>query len=632
MHKVSKKFLLPVIYGTLVAVLLLLPVQLPMPANAQGTESECWAVIVGISDYQKFESIPYCDDDARDLADQLSSVWGDDHIKLLTNDMATKQNIASALTNWLAAREDAGDTVLFYWSGYFDWSGYLWSYDASSTSRDNDISADELDDWLDDLNSERIVVMNVPSNVFLDVLSGTGRVVLTPSRVGETSYWSTDLEHSVFTYYILEALSHFENVDSDDNLELSVEEIFDYAQTRTTEYVSRFWFATQKPQISDGYSGELSLLIKVTADVKIGMAQATNILSIDGKTYSSQDLPVSFTWAPGSHHDFEAVSPMSGESGIRYVFDSWNDGNTSASRTIPGGGAYTADYTTQYYLTVESDHGQPEGEGWYDSGSAAAISVVTPAEETATTHFFTGWSGDYSGDTASASVIMNMPKTVTADWRTEYLLTVESAYDEPEGGGWYSSGSTAAISVTTPVEETATTHFFTGWSGDCSADTASASVVMDEPKTVTADWRTEYLLTVESAHGEPEGGGWYEEGTAATISVPKSAGVIVRQVFTGWSGDYSGDISSASVTMNGPMTVTANWKTDYLQLYIIIGVIAVILVAIGVWLIIRRGRGRILIKETTQPPPSPMRCANCGAELEPGDEFCIKCGKPVKDN
>jgi hypothetical protein len=156
---------------------------------------------------------------------------------------------------------------------------------------------------------------------------------------------------------------------------------------------------------------------------------------------------------------------------------------------------------------------------------------------------------------------------------------------------------------------------------------------MTAPKTITADWRNEYLLTIESAYGEPEGAGWYDEGSTATISVPESAGVIVRQFFTGWSGDYSGDTASASVIMDEPKTVTADWRTDYIQLYMVIIGIVVILGVFGFWFIkIRRRTVRISLEEITQPPPSPMQCASCGAEIEPGDAFCIKCGEPVKGN
>ena len=131
-------------------------------------------------------------------------------------------------------------------------------------------------------------------------------------------------------------------------MELSVEEIFNYAQSKTTGRVGE-----QHPLISDGYAGQLGLLIKVTADVEPGMAEGINILSIAGKTYSSGDLPASLIWAPGSSHDLEAVSKVSGGDGIRHEFNSWGDGTSSASRAISQGGAYTANYKTYYYLAIE---------------------------------------------------------------------------------------------------------------------------------------------------------------------------------------------------------------------------------------------------------------------------------------
>ncbi len=562
MEKVFKQFLLPFIYGTLAAILLLVTVQLPTPVNAQEPESEFWAVIIGVADYENLVDLNWADDDARDLADQLSPAWGDDHIKLLTDSMATKQNIENAVTNWLAQREDANDVVLFFYSGrtYSYAAGYLATHDSLTTSYANDISTYELNSWLGTLDSEHIVLMNLDGD-FLNALSGTGRIVLTPNAVGEDNWATSDLDNGVFTNYILEALHEFEAADSNNNFKLSVEEIFNYAKTRTTDYTaSNPNLTTQHPQISDRYGGELDLLIIVTADVDISMAQETNILSVDGKTYSSQDLPVSFIWAPGSHHDFIAVSSVSGGSGIRYVFNSWGDGNASVSRTISLGGAYTASYITQYYLTFESDYGQPQGAGWYDEGYTATISIAS-VEEPTVRHNFIGWSGDYTGSEEAVPIIMTAPKTITADWRNEYLLTIESAY------------------------------------------------------------------------GEPEGAGWYDEGSTANISVSESEGVIVRQFFTGWSGDYSGDTASASVIMDEPKTVTADWRTDYIQLYMVIIGIVVILGVFGFWFIkIRRRTARISLEEITQPPPSPMQCASCGAEIEPGDAFCIKCGEPVKGN
>jgi hypothetical protein len=228
---------------------------------------------------------------------------------------------------------------------------------------------------------------------------------------------------------------------------------------------------------------------------------------------------------------------------------------------------------------------------------------------------------------------MSEPKTVTASWRTQYYLTVTSVYGSPTGTSWYDSGSTAAISIDELVEETGTKHYFEQWSGDHTGDAASASVIMNSPKTVNAEWSTDYLLTVVSEYGDAQGAGWYDAGATVTISVTSPVGMIVRQVFNGWSGDYTGDAASSSVIINSPMTVTASWKTDYLQLYILIIVIVVILGGLAFWLLrIRKRKAPVVSSEAAPLPPTPKRCANCGAEIEPGDAFCIKCGRPVKDD
>jgi hypothetical protein len=632
-----KRFLLPVICGILAAVVLLLPGQLSAkPANAQSSTSECWAVIIGISDYQNFSNLTWADDDAQDLAAQLSPVWGSDHIKLLTDSAASKQNIEDAMTNWLPTREDANDVVLYYFSGYEDdTQGYLFSYDSLISSYNNDVSANELDNWLAGLDSKKIVVMGICAGKVSDVLARSGRIVLTSNNKGESSWYIGDLGHDVFTYYVLEALSNFEAVSNNTNFELSAEEIYNYASDKTTSYTAAYsGINTQHPQMSDLYSGELTLLVKATADVEIGAALASSVLTIDGKTYSSSSLPQSFIWVPGSSHSIQATPTVSGTSGTQYVFDSWDNGDTSSSRTILNGGVYTAGYKTQYFLTVSSTYGQPTGQGWYNSDSTAAISVVTPVEQAGTKRIFTNWSGDYSGDTASASVTMTKPKTVTANWNTQYYLTVTSVYGTSEGTGWYDSGSTAAISIDGLVEETGTRHYFAQWSGDYAGDAASDSVMMNSPKSVNAEWSTDYLLTVISEYGDAQGAGWYDSGSTATISVTSPVGTIVRQVFTGWSGDYTGDTASASVIVDQPKTVTAGWKNDFLQLYILIIAIVIILGGggLGFWFIRRRKREAPVVSSEAAPlPPSAKRCANCGAEIEPGDAFCIKCGKSVQD-
>ena len=569
-------------------ILAVLPVltQLCTPAYAEDSESECWAVIIGVSEYKKYQDAPGCAEGAEQLSQQLGPIWGEENVQLLLDSEATKTKIHEAV-NWLVSNEDGNDTVLFYYSGHSD-KGYIASYNAYYES--TWISSRELANWLRPLESERVTIIldTCYAAAFNNKLSGSGRVILASSQANELSYSAGG--DSVFTYYILEALDEFDIADANYNYELSAEELFQYAEPETIEQTEDYPKGTQHPVMSDDYSGELSLLVKFIFSTEPSLPSDTDILFLDDVAYSS--VPLELIWAPGSVHSFTVLSPLDNGSGTGYVFTSWSDGDTSTSRTISHGGAYTANYKTQYKLLIESDYGKPEGQGWYDEGSTANISV-TSVEEPTTKHIFTGWSGDFSGSKATASVIMDSPKTVRANWRTEYLLTIESAHGEPKGEGWYDEGSTANISVTSSIEEPTAKHFFTGWSGDYSGNTPTVSVTMDSPKTIKVNWQSEYLLTIESEYGEPEGAGWYDEGSTANISVAPSEGLIIKHIFTGWSGDISGTELTVTLTVNSPITVTANWRNEYTGLYILISGVVVLAAATIIGLRIRRRRKSI---------------------------------------
>ena len=87
---------------------------------------------------------------------------------------------------------------------------------------------------------------------------------------------------------------------------------------------------------------------------------------------------------------------------------------------------------------------------------------------------------------------------------------------------------------------------------------------MNAPKTATAHWKTQYYLTVTSAHSTPSGSGWYDNGSIAYARLDNGtdSGIgDVQYIFIGWSGDASGTVYSQSngITMNGVKTATADW-------------------------------------------------------------------------
>jgi len=93
------------------------------------------------------------------------------------------------------------------------------------------------------------------------------------------------------------------------------------------------------------------------------------------------------------------------------------------------------------------------------------------------------------------------PVTETASYRTQYYLTVVSAYDTPGGQGWYDDGATAYATLETGlVTEDSTRHVFTGWSGDASGTgLRSDAILMTGPRTATANWKTQYLQRFDAS-------------------------------------------------------------------------------------------------------------------------------------
>ena len=104
----------------------------------------------------------------------------------------------------------------------------------------------------------------------------------------------------------------------------------------------------------------------------------------------------------------------------------------------------------------------------------------------------------------------------------------------------------------------------------------TAEIKVEGSETVEAHYAREHLLTVKSELGEVLGGGWYKEGSKATITVkPTETGFLIRKVFRGWSGDYTGEEPTATITMDKPKTVTAVWETDFTQLYIVLAALTI---------------------------------------------------------
>jgi hypothetical protein len=277
-------------------------------------------------------------------------------------------------------------------------------------------------------------------------------------------------------------------------------------------------------------------------------------------------------------------TPYSGGTGIQYVCtghtgtgDVTSGSETSISFVITLGSSVTWSWQTQYYLTVTSDYGNPQGEGWYNEGTTASWSVISP------------WPGgigiQYLADPSSGSVLMDAPKTVAVSWTTRYQLT--TSVNPPNGGsvtpisgGWYDAGSVVECNATE-----AAGYGWAGWSGDLSGTERPKNLTMNGPKSVTANFLRP-TLTVSNPSGydtptPPVGTCAYDYGVTVTCSVTSPATQFTEGFeagnINGWTTGGSSNWSAAtsdkhSGTYSAQSGALSYGQTNYIQRTFTIGI------------------------------------------------------------
>ncbi|MCW4045656.1 MAG: S8 family serine peptidase [Candidatus Bathyarchaeota archaeon] len=261
-----------------------------------------------------------------------------------------------------------------------------------------------------------------------------------------------------------------------------------------------------------------------------------------------------------------------------YVSDTQRYWTTDASSfTVQSSVTFTVNYKTQYYISVQSSHGAPTASQWIDQGGSLAVSVTSPTETTQRSQQWicTGYridGGSLQLGNSYTFVNVQAAHTIEFMWARQFWIQVNSAHGAPTASAWVTQGESFAAAVTSPAEVVPNNSQWlcTGYQvdgGSLTAGTAYTFAAVEAAHTIEFAWKRQFYLTVESAHGTPGGGGWYDVGVAANAVLSSgtiSGGAGVQYVFTGWGGDASGTgLISDGIIMNAAKTATANWKTQY---------------------------------------------------------------------
>jgi len=279
---------------------------------------------------------------------------------------------------------------------------------------------------------------------------------------------------------------------------------------------------------------------------------------------------------------------------IRYVFNSWNSGDylNSPQNTIDVLEATTIEalWDEQYYLQLKTNIPEYDlfGNGWYDTEKQVALIAeeVLESDNADTKYVFDRWISKGpnpviipNAQSSSTTIEMLEPYIIEAKYKKSYLVNVWTPFGNAIGAGFYNENEVATISMASNqivVQPNQERKIFSGWDtqgarimgGDAVIGESGQNllVFVDKPMDITANWKSQYYLDVQSTTKvNVKGAGWYDIGRMVPISVDQQstpAGMWTAETFDRWSGDVDKETSNARIMMNGPKSVVAEFKVD----------------------------------------------------------------------
>jgi Na+/H+ antiporter NhaD/arsenite permease-like protein len=135
----------------------------------------------------------------------------------------------------------------------------------------------------------------------------------------------------------------------------------------------------------------------------------------------------------------------------------------------------------------------------------------------------------------------------------------------PEIEGWHDEGEIIRLEAREViVTDISTRLVFTGWTKDGQILKQNPLIQkVDGSFNINSTYKKQYLLTVNTEMGSADGGGWYDEGALAKISITEEdeGTFLFKYRFAGWKGDLDIKNSTAYILMDEPKTVNAVWES-----------------------------------------------------------------------
>jgi hypothetical protein len=284
--------------------------------------------------------------------------------------------------------------------------------------------------------------------------------------------------------------------------------LMDKTKTVTANYSVQYLVTFSQTGVNSDYSG--------------------TILTVDATGYAYGALPVSFWWNSGSLHTVAFNSPLTVNASRQYTWTSTTGLSTLQSGTlnVASSGTVGGVYSTETECRVTFDQTGVgtdftgnvvliDGLGysvsqlpisfWWDVGSTHSFAYQSPLLAPSGTKQYVWTSTSGLSVSQSDTVLVSSSGTVIGNYKTQYYLSLNTApqgLTTPSGAGFYDAGTNASISTTGFIDIVpgSSRYRFEGWTttdmSEIQDPTRSPTqVLMDQAKTVTANYVTQYNVT-----------------------------------------------------------------------------------------------------------------------------------------
>jgi Caspase domain len=231
-----------------------------------------WALLIGINEHRGTVADNIGSrQDAEDLrAHLLASGWRDDHILLLTDRDATRDNIVDGIA-WLAERTDEHSIGIFHYSGHSkEWFRRDVDGDGEAVdeglwpSDDRYIPDGELVSLLDPVRPHALWISFATCNAAGMADPGLvqpGRILTFSSGEPQKSYENPAWGNSVWGWFMIEQAFGAGLADTDGDGRTTVGEAFEWSRPRARDTTTGQRYGTQDAVMVDQVPGGFDLLI-----------------------------------------------------------------------------------------------------------------------------------------------------------------------------------------------------------------------------------------------------------------------------------------------------------------------------------------------------------------------------------